>query len=316
MAATSSTISKSLTAPPGKIAAKKPKSLLHKIQERLGLESSRHAAQKIDFKGFETSDSPLLVVYFLGPFRVYFNDAPVENWTGNISKSIFKYMVLHRKRQIATEVLMDTFWPEAEPESARRNLYQAIYQVRQAFQPNDLDIPIILSSNGSYGINSGISIWLDYEEFIRQYENGRHMFNQGDQQAGTAAYEAADSLHDGDFLAEELYEDWTIQKRAHLRRTHLAILEELSHFYLERERWASCISHAQKLLGEDNCNEGAHRVLMRAYYRQGQRHLALKQYFHCREVLQEELDTEPMPETAKLSSKYGRIKFIFPVPKN
>ena len=106
-------------------------------------------------------------------FGSTFNDAPVENWTGNISKSIFKYMVLHRKRQIATEVLMDTFWPEAEPESARRNLYQAIYQVRQAFQPNDLDIPIILSSNGSYGINSGISIWLDYEEFIRQYENGR-----------------------------------------------------------------------------------------------------------------------------------------------
>jgi DNA-binding SARP family transcriptional activator len=241
-----------------------------------------------------------LTIYCFSHFRVYVDDIPIDNWMGNISKSMFKYMVLNREQPIPTEVLMDTFWPAAEPESARRNLYQAIYQIRQAFQSSNLDIPIILSSNGSYGINLNISIWLDCEEFMRQYEHGRQLFQDGLVIEGTVAYETADSLHDGEFLAEELYDDWTFQEREHFRRVHSEILNELTSMYYEQERWAICVSYGQRLLSQDISNEEAHRLLMKAYFRQGQRHLALKQYYRCVEVLQQELDTKPMPETIKL----------------
>lgn len=252
-----------------------------------------------------------LVVYCFGHFRVYFNDIAIKTWSGSISKSIFKYMIIHREQPIPIELLMDTFWPDAEPESARRNLYQVIYQIRQAFQAAEITTPVIRSANGAYGLNTDLSVWLDYEEFMRQYKYGRQMYRKGNLQKTTTAYEAADSLHEGDFLAEERYENWTFQMREHLERTHAEMLEQLSHYYYEQKRWGICINYAQKLLHIDGCNEEAHRILMLAYYHQGQRHLALKQYYRCVETLQQELETDPMPETVKLYEQMQKNQVHF-----
>jgi DNA-binding SARP family transcriptional activator len=61
-----------------------------------------------------------------------------------------------------------------------------------------------------------------------------------------------------------------------------------------------CVAYCQKILAEDSCREDAHRRLMCCYSRQGQRHLALRQYHTCVEALERELEVPPMPATQEL----------------
>jgi DNA-binding SARP family transcriptional activator len=113
-------------------------------------------------------------------------------------------------------------------------------------------------------------------------------------------YELADSLYEGEFLAEDLYEDWIMVHREDLKRAHLDILDRLSQFYFNQGQFTLCMTLCYRLLAEDNCCEEAHRRLMRCYFNQGQRHLAVRQYHLCVDILERELVVPPMPATVEL----------------
>jgi DNA-binding SARP family transcriptional activator len=243
---------------------------------------------------------PALAVYCLGPFRAYVNEALIEKWPGHKCKSIFKYMLIHREAPIHQEILMDLFWPEANPETARRNLYQAIYKLRQALQTSEADVSYILCEDNCYFLNTDIELWVDSEAFTSYYQTGQRLQSEDHWPAAINEYERAESLYEGEFLAEDLYEDWPVVHRQNLKHAHLDILDRLTRSYFEQGQWAMCITYCQKILAEDNCREDAHRRLMRCYLHQGQPHLALRQYHLCAETLERELDVPPMPATVEL----------------
>jgi DNA-binding SARP family transcriptional activator len=56
----------------------------------------------------------------------------------------------------------------------------------------------------------------------------------------------------------------------------------------------------QLILNRDSCREDTHRQLIRCYSRQGQRHLALRQFQFCQDALNNELDIDPEPATIQL----------------
>jgi DNA-binding SARP family transcriptional activator len=252
-----------------------------------------------------------LAVYCLGPFRAYVNEALVESWPGHKCKSIFKYMLVHREAPIHQEILMDLFWPEADPERARRNLYQAIYKLRQVLQANGADCPYILCEDSCYCLSPDLALWIDSEAFAAYYQTGQRLQRQGHWPAAINEYERAESLYEGEFLAEDVYEDWPVVHRQNLKHAHLDMLDRLSRHYFEQAQWAMCITYCQKILVEDNCREDAHRRLMRCYLRQGQPHLALRQYHLCAETLERELAVPPMPATVELYDEVQKSRNQF-----
>lgn len=257
------------------------------------------------------NSDPTLTIYCLGNFHTYINDQSIDQWQGIKSKSLFKYLAINRQQPTPIEILMDTFWQENDPDSARRNLYQAIYLLRQTVQPLLPDFPFILSENGSYGLNPRLNIWLDSETFEAFVDNGRQLQNAGNITEAITTYETADNLYKGNFLAEDLYEDWPLSQRENLKQKYLNILQQLSQYHYTHKNWALCCTYYQRLLAIDNCREEAHRGLMRVYYLQGQRHLALRQYYTCVESLQNELEVDPMPETVSLLQQIQKNRFHF-----
>ncbi len=257
------------------------------------------------------SDYPALTVYCLGTFRAYVDEHSIDNWNGNNAKAIFKYMVINRNHPIPVEVLMDLFWHDDEPESARRNLYQAIYLLRQALQSRMPDFPFVLSTNGCYGLNSDLKIWLDSEAFDDHYRNGQKFELHKNSLKAIQEYEAADTLYEGDFLAEDIYEEWPTVQRQQCQNAYLDILNRLSRHHYQQKNWAMSIAYGQKLLNIDNCREDAHRGLMRAYASLNQRHLALRQFHNCAEILQDELGVSPAPQTIDLYEQIKKSQFQF-----
>lgn len=256
-------------------------------------------------------DSPTLTVYCLGTFRAYINERSIDNWNGNNAKAIFKYMVVNRSRAIPVEILMDLFWRDDEPDTARRNLYQAIYLLRQALQSGAADYPYVLSTNGCYGLNPELNIWLDSEAFNDHCHDGQRFDRRQNTLKAIQEYEAADTLYEGDFLTEDVYEEWPSVQRQQIQNTYQDILNRLSRHHYQQKNWAMGIAYGQKLLNIDNCREDAHRGLMRAYASLNQRHLALRQFHNCAETLQDELGVSPAPQTIDLYEQIKESQFQF-----
>jgi len=248
----------------------------------------------------EEPSSPSLAVYCLGPFRVYQDDKLIAGWPSRKGKCVFKYMVVNRGRPIPKDVLMDLFWRDADPEAARNNLNVAIYGLRQAFRAMRPDFSHILFQDDHYLLNPAMAVWADVEEFVQRYEAGQSLERRGKLAEAMREYGVAEGLYQGDFLKEDLYEDWPMLRREGLKDSYLVILDRSSRRYLEENRYATCIHLCQKILAKDDCREDAHRRLMRCYSRQGQRNLALRQYHLCVETLVRVLDVSPMEETMAL----------------
>jgi DNA-binding SARP family transcriptional activator len=244
-----------------------------------------------------------VIVHMLGAFTITINDLTLK-LSSSRGVLLLKYLILHHKQNIPREVLMDLFWPDAEPETARNNLNVALHSLRRTVQAQTA-ISLIVFEDGGYSLASNLKIWIDVEEFERCVQAGQRLEGRNQTKAAIAEYEGAVSLYQGDFLEQNPYEEWTVLDRERLRIAYLDTLDRLSQIYFQEASYSACRSACQLILARDPCREDAHCLLMRCYSRQRQPHLALYQYQICVEALRGELQVEPAPETTQL---YNRIR--------
>ena len=241
-----------------------------------------------------------LAIYCFGPFRVYQNNELVTEWKSLKGYSILKYLVTHRHKPVAKDILMDVFWPDADPVAARRNLHQAIYALRQILNQAPPNLQQIQFEDDCYLLNPKLDVWIDLEEFERHVQAGRHLEATGRRVEAMTEYVVAESLYQGDFLEEDLYEDWPRSQREYLRSTYLDLAERLTAYYVKKGQFHATVTLCHKILERDHCHEESHRRLMQCYLALGQRHLAIRQYQTCVQLLKEELDLTPAEETRAL----------------
>lgn len=239
-------------------------------------------------------------VHLLGEFHVTVDDQPIKKMSSRRSRDLFAYLVVNRKQVVLRDVLMDTFWPDADEKAARNSLNVTLFNLRRAFKAEH-DIDIVLFEDGAYRLNPAVDVWVDADEFLCAIEAGQKRDAPADE--SIAAFERAIALYHGDFMAEAPYEDWAAQTREWLRLMYLDALDRLSRIYLERGQYAACIGLCQLILAKDECREDAHCLLMRCYARQDQHHLALRQYEACVAALQRELSVTPTPATQALAER-------------
>jgi len=275
--------------PKAKVRKKKPVSTIEKVNRNQRSEQA-------------TTVMPV-AVHMLGGFSMMIGELTVKI-PASRGLSLFKYLLLHHKQNIPRELLMDIFWPDAEPETARNNLNVAMHSLRKALR-TVIFLPVIVFEDGAYGLEPNLQVWLDVEEFERCIKAGERLEARNQLTAAVAEYETAISLYQGDFLEQSPYEEWTVLDRERLRIAYLDTMDRLSQIYFSQERYAACLTTCQLILTRDRCREDAHCLLMRCYSRQGQYHLALRQYQICVEALHTELEVEPSPEAVQL---YERIR--------
>jgi DNA-binding SARP family transcriptional activator len=258
----------------------------------------------------EVAPQPSLAIYCLGQFRVLQDDQNIEEWPSSRGKSIFKYLVAHHQLPIPKEVLMELFWPEAHPDAARNNLNVSIYGLRQALRKTHPDYLHVLFRDECYLLNPDMHTWVDAEEFVEHHETGQSLEQGGELIPALREYRVAESLYQGEFLEEDRYEDWLVPRRQRLQDDYLILLDRLSRLYLDQEDFAACAAACHKMLAVEPCREEAHRRLMRCYCRQGQPHLAIRQYHLCVEHLKEELDISPAKTTEVLHQQVRKGRRI------
>ncbi len=188
----------------------------------------------------ESSGKPaLFAVYCLGPFQVYHEDHMVTEWNGGKGLCIFKYLVANIRKPVPKDILMDVFWPEADPEAARRNLHQGVYCLRESFRRLSPEIQHVRYRNDCYSISPEADIWIDADDFEKHVQRGHRLGTSGNIREAMAEYAIAEELFQGDFMEEELYADWPAMRRHHLRDLYFEIADLLAGFHIREKNYLS-----------------------------------------------------------------------------
>jgi DNA-binding SARP family transcriptional activator len=244
----------------------------------------------------------LLTVQLLGQFQVRLDEVAVDDWPSGRGRSLFKYLVTHRDPWPRREQLMEAFWPEAAPAAARNSLNVAVHGLRRAFRAS-AEVPVVVLQDGAYRLGPQLRLWLDMDEFELHVVAGRRLDAAGDPVGAAAEYERALALYQGDLLADDPYEDWPVTAREHLLLAYLDVLDRLSSLSFDQRQYGACVALCRLLVEKDPCREDGHRRLMRCFTRQGQPHLALRQYRACADALDRELGVDPDPATVTLAQR-------------
>ena len=225
-----------------------------------------------------------LQLYFLGSLEIRSDGRQLPNPPTLKSQSLLAYLVCHRSQPQPRERLAGLFFGERPERKARRCLSTALWHIRRCL-PDDA---VLLNDAQNVQFDPQNDFWLDLNEFEALVSR-----------ADPAGLQAAVALYRGDFL-DGFYDDWIISERYRLEALFLETLARLMALYEAGGDYQAALGTALRLISRDGLHEDAHRLAMRAYCHLGQRKAALEQYLRCRQILLEELDTQPMEETTQL----------------
>jgi len=247
--------------------------------------------------------SKVLQIQTLGGFRAWRErGAEIESgaWGREKALHLFQFFVTTRHRPMHKEQIIDSLWPELDPEAGDRDFKVALNAINKALEP-ERQARAEPRFIRRYGLAYGLvleEIGLDAAAFEASIAAGNQALPQ-DSQLAIEHYQAAVALYQGDYLPERQYEDWTSAERERLQTLALGTMTALAGLLAEHNPLES-IRLAQRVLTLDPAWEEAYRVQMRAFLAQGNRPLALRTYQQCAEALEREFGIAPLPETQAL----------------
>lgn len=243
---------------------------------------------------------------FFGRFELLRDGEEVVSLSrGGKAVSVLKYLLAHGSRPVSQDYLMGWLWPESDLKRARWSLNSTVYSLRKLLNAGAPSPDhVVLFEEGCYRLCPRVRVSSDVGEFDARCERGRRLEEAGHRGEAMAEYQEAVALYRGDYLAEDLYEDWTMIERERLTNAYVDALDRLAEHHAENGRLRESIRMCHRVLEKDPCHEHTHRRIMEYYVRLGRHGRALHQYRLCCRILEHACEMEPSPETVSL---YGSL---------
>ena len=234
-------------------------------------------------------------VRLLGSFSVSVDGLaiPEAQWKSRRARNLVKLLVLAPGHRLHRDQLIEILWPESDLAAGANNFHQTLHGARRVLEPAGAGF--LLLEEGFLSLSAGEkqALVVDVEQFETAAARAKNSQDP-------AVYQDALALYPGDLLPDDLYEEWTIQRREALRQIRLNLWLDLARLLENRQEYPRAIETLLSLLANDKDNEEAHALLMRVYALSGQRQQALHQYQALREALRADLDIEPSETTTQL----------------
>ena len=229
-----------------------------------------------------------------------------ENWNrlndstgssvGRKLASFLEYLILNHSKIIASEELMNTFWPEdasADPANALKyTVHKTRHLLKQMFPEAD---NLLVTHRGHYSWNPDIEISLDTEEFERACLQAK----QPDADITLEELLDALELYTGDILTNSDAE-WILPLRIYYRTLYIDVCKSVLKELAEEERWTEMIHICEKAYILEPMEEEFTRHMMNALISMDQAGRAIEQYDAYKEMLWAEMSLVPSEEVELL----------------
>jgi len=217
-------------------------------------------------------------------------------WPRRKTLTLLKFLLTEPERVFSLDQLIEAVLPSADPSRATSNLHARISELRRVLEPDlrkGSDSRFVVRSGEGYSFHADAGCWIDAIAFeVRLRE--AHAFAECRQWAeAVEAFDEVLALYRGDFLCEDLYEEWTSRPRERFSEEFVGGLVRLGACYAELGRMRQAISSCRRALEVMPYHENAVAQLMTYYARTGDRGKALASYDAAADRLRDQLDVEP-----------------------
>ncbi|MDQ3972894.1 MAG: winged helix-turn-helix domain-containing protein, partial [Actinomycetota bacterium] len=231
----------------------------------------------------------------LGGFSVERAGTPVlaTEWQSRKARDLLKILIARRGHPVAREALVDLLWPDEEPSRAASRLSVTLSTLRSVLDPHKRFEP------GHFVTNDRVAAWLrlehvavDVEAFLADARAGLRALAAGDPKTAAALLTAAEAAYAGDFMEEDLYEDWSVVLREEARTTYVSVAMALADLALAAGDHDGAARYLLRVLARDPYDERAHLQLVTALSAAGRHGEARRMYrAYCARMA--DIDVEP-----------------------
>jgi len=235
-----------------------------------------------------------LDVRLFGPFQVTLDGKPITGFRSDKVRALLAFLFTERAGPHRREKLAGMLWPDWPESSARANLRRALANLRSAISDHDSTPPFLAVTPQTIAFNTASDAWVDVVAFADLVSRGGRGSSRD-----PSDLEQAVTLYRGEFLEgfslpdSSLFEEWALFHRERYHRLVLEALRRLVRHYQQAGEYERGLGHAWRQVELDPWREEAHWQLTLLLAASGQRSAALAQYETCRQVLAQELGTEP-----------------------
>lgn len=219
-------------------------------------------------------------IHLLGRFAVSVDGRaiPGADWRRDRAAALVKLLALKPAHRMHREQVMETFWPDADPEAAGGSLRKAVHFARRALGAHEL----IEIGNDIIALAPDAELDIDIENFEAAAKAALRGGDKG-------AFEHAADLYGGRLLPDDLFVEWLDTPRAQIQQRYSDLLRAGG-------LW-------QRLIALDPADEQAQCALMQAALDAGNRVEAIRQFNQLRDNLHAELGVGPSAATIALYEK-------------
>ncbi len=180
---------------------------------------------------------PVLSVSLLGKFELYRGDKKISlsSWKSSNALMIFKYLAANRQQgYIHKDVLIELLWPEQDPARTTGRFNMAMSSLRKTLEPDILPKAASLyidRKKDRYRLFDDNRINIDVETFSMLYLKAK----KSNIKESLPLYFEVLGLYKGEFLEEDRYEEWCIEKKDIMYANHIKTLKSIILIFEEKK---------------------------------------------------------------------------------
>ncbi len=235
----------------------------------------------------------------LGRFAVMIDETPLPDtaWPRRKAILLFKLLLTMPNRRLTREQVLERLWPEEDEGTASAGLRGATHGIRRALELSVGDAAL-QTQGGVIALADKAVLRLDADEFVAS----ANLALTGND---IASCRAALVSYTGDYLPDDLYEDWAETRRRELATLRIAVLLHLARLCGEGGDLAEARAALGAVLAGDPAHEDAATRQMTILAAMGERSEALRVFERLEAALDEQLGVKPNREALALA---GRLR--------
>lgn len=194
-------------------------------------------------------------------------------------QALFYYLIVNKKA--TRDELVNLLWGEIDDEVAKKNLRNAMYQIRKIFNMDIIVSPqkSIVMLNPDINIKTDIDTFLNDESIVMEYGEFLKGFN---------------------LKNEDSFQDWLYAQRDKYKDIHINRLYNNITDFINKKEYDKAEKIAKLIIKEDEFDENGYRLLMDIYSRQGSFNKAIDIYIKLSNILEKELNVSPDANTKQI----------------
>ncbi len=234
-----------------------------------------------------------LQVHAFGKLEMRYGQQVIAVFPTRHVEELLGYFLLQPHVRHSREKLIGILWPNSSLDESRNRLNTVLWRLRTLFNqfgsPTDNCFP---ATREWVSFSPQCPIHFDAEVFQQKIIQAEKAH---DEEREKVLLEAL-NLYKGD-LFEGIYSDWCLAERERLARLSLYAKGQIMAYCQQNGRFAEAVDWGHAILHDDPLREEVHRAIMQCCYELGWYALAVKQFRLCTQLLKDELDVLPLPET-------------------